>query len=209
MVMEAASAFSARAEFTLFDTSCVAYVHTSSVLHITECCFESSGAGASRRTIASSPTKMPCNEVDVRVSKQPCAGGGGYCGRGYCSALVTTDYSKFVQQRGPGGKENKWTDGVVEDRRVFDITEDCSTAALDPRAWYNTVCERSCRFMIKWVREKDKASENRQKKREADKIEVTPGVTVERLRSFRAALIGPTEGFLKRRWVCRYRSLRP
>ena len=46
----------------------------------------------------------------------------------------------------------------------------------------------------------------RQKKREAeeaDKVEVAPGVTVASLRRFRTALIGPTQGLLKRRRLCR------
>ena len=52
-----------------------------------------------------------------------------------------------------------------------------------------------------WVREEEKASENKQSNKEAeetDKVEVTPGVTVGSLRSFRAALIGPTQGLPKR-----------
>ena len=56
--------------------------------------------------------------------------------------------------------------------------------------------------MAAWVREEEKTSENRQRKRkaeEADKIEVTPGVTVGSLRRFRATLIGSTQGFPKRR----------
>ena len=35
-------------------------------------------------------------------------------------------------KHGPGGKENKWTDCVAEDRRMFGITGDWITAALDP-----------------------------------------------------------------------------
>ena len=83
--------------------------------------------------------------------------------------------------------------------------------------------------MATWVREDKKASENRQRKREAeeadkvevapgvtvaslrrfreaeeaDKVEVAPGVTVASLRRFRAALIVPTQGLPKRRWLCR------
>ena len=56
--------------------------------------------------------------------------------------------------------------------------------------------------MAAWVREEENASNQRQKKREAeeaDKIEVAPGVTVASLRHFRTALIGPTQGFPKRR----------
>ena len=49
-----------------------------------------------------------------------------------------------------------------------------------------------CRFMAVWAREEKNASNQRQKKREAeeaDKIEVAPGVTVASLRRFRTALI--------------------
>ena len=54
--------------------------------------------------------------------------------------------------------------------------------------------------------EEEDASNKRQKKREAeeaDKVEVAPGVTVASLRRFRTALIGPTQGLLKRRRLCR------
>ena len=73
--------------------------------------------------------------------------------------------------------------------------------------------------MAAWVKEEEKASEHRQRKRErlatntlnvrnnkrkreaeeADKVEVAPGVTVVSLRRFRAALNGPTQGLPKRR----------
>ena len=95
---------------------------------------------------------------------------------------------------------------MVEDRRLFGITGDRSTAALYPGVWYSTVREGGCRFMAAWVREEEKASEHRQKKREAeeaDKVEVAPGVTVASLRRFRAALFGPTQGPPKRRRLCR------
>ena len=48
--------------------------------------------------------------------------------------------------------------------------------------------------MAAWVREEENASNQRQKKREAeeaDKVEVEPGVTVASLRRFRTALIRP------------------
>ena len=38
---------------------------------------------------------------------------------------------------------------------------------------------------------------------EADKVEAASGVTVASLRSFRAVLIGPTQGLTKRRRLCR------
>ena len=47
--------------------------------------------------------------------------------------------------------------------------------------------------MAAWVREEENASDQRQKKRdaeEADKVEVAPGVTVASLRRFRTALMG-------------------
>ena len=95
---------------------------------------------------------------------------------------------------------------MVEDRRLFGITGDCRTAALDPGVWCSTVRERGCRFMAACVKEEGKISEYRQRKREAeeaDKVEVAPGVTVISLRRFRAALIGPTQGLSKRRRLCR------
>ena len=109
-------------------------------------------------------------------------------------------------KRGPGGKEKECTDCVADDLRLFGVTGDWKTAALDPGAWYNTVQEGGCRFMAAWVREEENASNQRQKKRdaeEADKVEVAPGVTVASLRRFRTALIGPTQGLPKRRRLCR------
>ena len=49
--------------------------------------------GASRRTSVSSPTKSPTSKPNARASKQPCAR-GGCCGRGRCSAWVTTGYPR-------------------------------------------------------------------------------------------------------------------
>ena len=109
-------------------------------------------------------------------------------------------------KRGPGGKEKEWTDCVADDLRLFGVTGDWKTAALDPGAWYNTVQEGGCRCIAAWVREEDNASNQRQKKREAeeaDKVDVAPGVTVASLRRFRTALIGPTQGLPKRRRLCR------
>ena len=158
-------------------------------------------------------TKMPFTEPNARASKQPYAR-GGCCERGRYSAWVTTGYPKRVMsgelenagKRGPGGKEKEWTDCVADDLRLLGVTGDWKTAALDPGAWYNTVQEGGCRFMAAWVREEENASNQRQKKREAeeaDKVEVAPGVTVASLRRFRTALIGPTQGLPKRRRLCR------
>ena len=90
-------------------------------------------------------------------------------------------------KRGPGGNEKEWTDCVAADHRLFGITGDWSTAALDRGVWYSTVREGGCRFMAAWVKEEEKASEHRQRKREAettDKVEVAPGVTVVKLETF-------------------------
>ena len=115
-------------------------------------------------------------------------------------------------KRGPGGKEKEWTDYVADDLRLVGVTGDRSTAALDPRVWYSTVREGGCRLMAAWVKEDENASKQRQKKREAqeaNKVEVALGVTSASLRHFRAALIGPTQGLLKRRRLCRQRKLKP
>ena len=107
-----------------------------------------------------------------------------------------------VGKRAPGGKEKEWTDCVAEYLRLFGITRDWSTAALDPGVWYSTVGEGGCRFMAAWVKEEEKASEHRLRKREAEKadnVEVAPGVTEASLRRFRTALIGPTQGLPNRR----------
>ena len=72
-------------------------------------------------------------------------------------------------------------DGLRGRGRVFGITEDMSTVALDPRVWYSAVYEGGGRCMAAWVREDEKTSENWQGKREVegvDKVKVSPGVTV-------------------------------
>ena len=70
------------------------------------------------------------------------------------------------------------------------------------------LCEGGCGCMIAWVREEEKATENRQRKREPDKVEVAPGMAVASLRCFRAALIAPTQGLPKRRRLCRHKNLK-
>ena len=104
-------------------------------------------------------------------------------------------------KREPRRKEKEWTDCVACDLRLFGVTGDWRTAALDPGAWYNTVHEGGCRFMAAWVREEK--MRQRIEAEEADKVEVAPGVTVASLRRFRTALIGPTQGLPKRRRLCR------
>ena len=79
---------------------------------------------------------------------------------------------------GKGGERGKtWAGGEGEimdglhgrDHRMFGITGDWSTAALDPGVWYSTVCEGGCRFIAACVREEEKASENRQRRGEEER----------------------------------------
>ena len=92
--------------------------------------------------------------------------------------MVTTGYPRGSCQEscwrtwgnvGRGGKEKQWIDCLAEDLRLFGITGDWSTAALDPGAWYSTVREGGCRFTAACVKKEDKAFEHRQRKREAGK----------------------------------------
>ena len=54
---------------------------------------------------------------------------------------------------------------MTEYRRLFAITGDWSTAALDPEVYYSTVREGGSRAMVAWMKEEAKASEHRQRKR--------------------------------------------
>ena len=70
---------------------------------------------------------------------------------------------------------------MADDLWLFGVTEDWSTAALDPGAWYNTVHGGGCRFMAAWVREEENASNQRQKKKEAEEevrnvVDATPRI---------------------------------
>ena len=110
-------------------------------------------------------------------------------------------------KRGPGGKNKEWTDCVAEDLRLFGITGDWTGTlphlTLGPGiAQY---VKGAVGLMAAWVKEEEKASEHRQRKKEAevaDKVEVAPGVTVVSLRRFKAASIGPTQRLSKRRRLC-------
>ena len=102
----------------------------------------------------------------------------------------------------------------AEDLRLFGIT--VAGTLLLPHLIYpawslhsTAICEGGCRFMAEWVKDEEKASVHRQRKREADevdKVEAAPGVTVASLRRFKAALIGPTQGLPKRRRLCLWRN---
>ena len=85
-----------------------------------------------------------------------------------------------------GGAVSINTDIKSEDTKITDTRNHRSS----------TVCNESCRFMAEWVREEEKASKTRQKKREeeeADMVEVVPSAALGSLTRFRATLIGPTQ----------------
>ena len=63
-------------------------------------------------------------------------------------------------KRGPGGKGKEWTDCMAEDLRLFGITGDWSTAALNPGVWHGTVREGGCVSVAAWQKEEEKASEH-------------------------------------------------
>ena len=110
-------------------------------------------------------------------------------------------------KRGPGGRRKNGRTGW---QMIFSYLASRGTGAPPHLtlgygiALY--VKEAVCRFIAARVKKETKASEHRQRKREAeetDEVEVAPGVTVASLRRFRAALIGPTQGLRKRRRLCR------
>ena len=107
---------------------------------------------------------------------------------------------EYAGKRGPRGKEKQQTDGVAEGRRLFGITRDWSPAALDSGVGYRTLREGGCRFIAARVKGEEKASELRQRKREAEEADK---VDVASLRRFRATLFGPTPGLPKQRRLCR------
>ena len=152
-----------------------------------------------------SPNPNESIETTVRTRRLLWAGALLRMGDHRLPKRVMSEELENAGKRGPGGKEKEWTDCVADDLRLFGVTRDWRTAALDPGAWYNTVQEGGCRFMAAWAREEEDASNQRQKREaeEADKVEVVPGVTVASLRRFRTALIGPTQGLPKRRRLCR------
>ena len=66
--------------------------------------------------------------------------------------VMSEELENAGKRGGPGGKEKEWTDCVADDLRLFGVTGDWRTAALDPGAWYSIVHEGGCRFMAAWVR---------------------------------------------------------
>ena len=90
-------------------------------------------------------------------------------------------------KRGPRGKEKY---GRTAWQMTFGYLASRGTGALSHLTLgYGIVVHGGCRSMVAWVKEEEKASEHRQRKRgaeEADKVEVAPGVNVSNLRRCKA-----------------------
>ena len=86
--------------------------------------------------ILSHEDNQPFNDLDVRVSNnrahEVVVGTGGLLRLGLSPRRITLGKLENAGQRQPGEKEKEWTDCVAEAHRVFGITGDWSTAALDP-----------------------------------------------------------------------------
>ena len=81
-------------------------------------------------------------------------------------------------KRGPLGKEKQWTDCVAEDRWVFGMKGEWSTAVIDPGVWYRTVCKGGCRFMAAWMREEEmrpKTGRRREKRKRRTRLSCIQG----------------------------------
>ena len=63
---------------------------------------------------------------------------GGVAPQGY-PTLPKRAISGDLEKAESGGKKKERAHSVAEDRRVFGITGDWSTNALDPGTWHNTV----------------------------------------------------------------------
>ena len=142
---------------------------------------------------------MPSSEPNARASKQPCAR-GGCCGQGRCSAWVTTGYPREScreswRTRGNVGRGVRRKNGRTAWLRIFGYLASRGTGTLPHLTLGPGITQyvEGCRFLAAWVKGEEKASEHRQRKREAeeaDNVVVAPGGAVASLRRFRAALIG-------------------
>ena len=67
--------------------------------------------------------------------------------------VMSGELDQNTGKRGLGGNDKEWTDYVADDLRLFGVSGDWGTAALDPGAWYNIVHAGGCRLMAAWVKE--------------------------------------------------------
>ena len=159
--------------------------------------------------------RTECESIETTVRTRKLLWAGAVLrmsGHRFPKRVMSGELENAGKHRPGGGEKEEWTDCVADELRLFGITGDWSTAALDPGAWYSAVHEGGCRFMAAWVKKEENASDQRQKNREAekaDRVEVAPGVTLASSGRFRAALIGPIQGLTKRRPLCRYSKLKP
>ncbi|CAM9817866.1 unnamed protein product, partial [Ascophyllum nodosum] len=86
-------------------------------------------------------TKCESIETTVRTRRLFWAGALLRMGDHRLPKKVMSGELENVRKRGPGRKEKEWTDCVADYLRLFGVTGDWSTAALDPGAWYNIVHE--------------------------------------------------------------------
>ena len=115
-------------------------------------------------------------------------------------------------KRGPGEKEKEWTDCVADDLRLFGVTGDWRTAALDPGAWYNKVHEGGCRFMTAWGREEKMRPINgrtREKRKRRTRLrllywmEQWSGSTDSKLQNFELSAVNFSADLLGQILVCK------
>ena len=86
-------------------------------------------------------TKCENIETTVRTRRLLCAGALLHMGDHSLPKRAMSREIENAGKRGPGGKENEWTDCVKDDLRLFGITGDWSTAVLDAGVWYSIVHE--------------------------------------------------------------------
>ena len=140
--------------------------------YTTECCFEFWELGASRRTSASSRTKMPFTEPNARASNTTVrtrrllwAGALLRMGDHRLPKRVMSGELENAGKRGPGGRRKS---GRTAWQMIFGYLASRGTGK-PPHSTLGhgttTVQEGGCRFMAACVREEENASNQRQKKR--------------------------------------------
>ena len=92
-------------------------------------------------------TECESIETTVRTRRLLWAGALLHMGDHRLPKRVMSGELENAGKRGLRGKEKEWTDCVADDLRLFRITGDWSTAALDPGVWDSAIHEGGCRFM--------------------------------------------------------------
>ena len=84
-------------------------------------------------------TECESIETTVRTRRLLWAGAVLRMGDHMFPKRVMSGELEKARKRGPGEKEKEWMDCVADDLRLFGMTGDCSTVALDPGVWYSGV----------------------------------------------------------------------